>query len=131
MSSPARTLEPMSTDSGSDDRGTRLRVLRDDTRTRLEALEAAVAQLRSDRGTDVADDEHDPEGVTLSTEWARLEGLREAALRELAQIDEALARRGGDTDGVCEDCGRDIPLARLQVRPTATRCVDCAARAGV
>ena len=35
-----------------------------------------MAELRIDRSVDTADDEHDPEGVTLSTEWARLAGLR-------------------------------------------------------
>src|SRR5690606_33395412 len=70
-----------------------LEALRSSAAARLAGLEASIAQLRSDRGSDNADDEHDPEGVTLSSEWARLEGLRGAALRELAEIDDVLARR--------------------------------------
>ena len=107
-----------------------LEVLRSSAAARLTGLEAAIAQLRSDRGSDNADDEHDPEGVTLSSEWARLEGLRGAALRELAEIDAVLARRRSGSDGICIDCGRSIPPERLAVRPTATRCVACAERAG-
>lgn len=114
-----------------DERGAQLHALRADAMARLEALDAAIAQLRSDRGTDNADDEHDPEGVTLSSEWARLVGLRGAAARELEQIDAAIAHRGAGDDGRCIDCGRSIPLARLQARPTATRCVECAEKAGV
>jgi RNA polymerase-binding transcription factor DksA len=115
----------------SSERDADLEALRSSAAERLARLDASIAQLRSDRGSDNADDEHDPEGVTLSSEWARLEGLRGAALRELAEIDAVLARRRSGSDGICIDCGRSIPPERLAVRPTATRCVDCAARAGV
>ena len=27
--------------------------------------------------------------------------------------------------GICEDCGREIALARLQARPIARRCIKC------
>ena len=96
---------------------------------RLGALEGAIAELRRDRAGDPADDEHDPEGVTLSTEWSRLEGLRTGAIEERAEIDAALTRLDEGRYGVCIDCGRAIPAARLEARPTALRCVDCAAKA--
>jgi DnaK suppressor protein len=97
---------------------------------RLTAMDATIAELRADRGADVADDEHDPEGVTLSGEWARVVGLHEAAARELAEIDDAVQRWEAGSYGVCVDCGRGIPIARLRVRPFATRCVSCAEKAG-
>lgn len=116
--------------------GTRneLRELLDELRAqataRLAAMDATIAELRADRGADVADDEHDPEGVTLSGEWARIAGLHEAAVREIAEIDDAVQRWVAGTYGVCVDCGRGIPVARLRVRPFATRCVSCAEKAG-
>ena len=113
-----------------DGRDAELATLRADALARLTALDAAVAQLRADRSSDTADDEHDPEGVTLSSEWARLEGLRSAAQRDLEEVDAVVARRRSGFDGVCSDCGRSIPIARLRARPTATRCVECATRAG-
>lgn len=116
--------------ASSDDRSAQLSALRDEAVERLRRLDDDIAQLRSDRGTDNADDEHDPEGVTLSAEWARLEGLRDGAVRELAEIDAALARVAAGDDGRCVDCGRRIPIGRLIARPAATRCVDCATRAG-
>ncbi|MFH8252399.1 TraR/DksA family transcriptional regulator [Microbacterium sp. B2969] len=97
---------------------------------RLEALDAEIAELRIDRGRESADDEHDPEGATLSGEWSKLAGLRDAAAAELVDIDAASARLADGSYGVCIDCGRKIPAARLEARPTATRCVDCAAKAG-
>ncbi|PRB03411.1 molecular chaperone DnaK [Microbacterium sp. MYb72] len=76
------------------------------------------------------DDEHDPEGVTLSSEWSRLTGLADAAASELRQVDEALARLDTGDYGVCAVCGQRIPAARLEVRPFATHCVACAEKLG-
>lgn len=93
---------------------------------RLARLDADTAGLRTDRATDVADDEHDPEGATLSGEWSRLTGLRQEAEREVADVDDALARMDAGAYGVCADCGRGIPIDRLRALPTARRCVSCA-----
>jgi len=97
---------------------------------RVAAIDETLQELRADRGSDVADDEHDPEGVTLSGEWSRAVALEEAARREIAEIDDAVKRWEDGTYGVCVDCGRGIPIARLRVRPFATRCVSCAEKAG-
>jgi len=93
-------------------------------------MDEAVADLRADRGSAVADDEHDPEGVTLSGEWARATALQDAARREIGEIDDALQRWEAGAYGVCGDCGRGIPVARLRARPFATRCIACAEKAG-
>ena len=103
----------------------------------IAAAETRVDRLRRDRSEiieqvalDNVDDEHDPEGVTLSAEWSRLEGLRGAAERELLEIDAALARSASGAYGMCVSCGRPIPAARLEARPDATRCVACATASG-
>jgi len=44
----------------------------------------------------------------------------------LKQIRAAQARIDDDTFGQCERCQRTIPTARLEVRPWATTCVECA-----
>nr|WP_246414608.1 TraR/DksA C4-type zinc finger protein [Microbacterium thalassium] len=97
----------------------------------MSRIEREMAVLRADRAGESADDEHDPEGDTLAAEWSRLEGLRTAVRAELTDIDGALVRVRAGTYGACADCGRAIPAARLEVRPTATRCVSCASRAGL
>lgn len=38
---------------------------------------------------------------------------------------DALRRIQEGTYGICTDCGKRIPPARLQVKPEATRCVTC------
>lgn len=102
--------------------------LRAEASARADALAATLAELTADRSGSNDDDEHDPEGVTLSSEWSRLTGLAEGASAELDQIDDALARVDTGHYGVCVDCGNPIPVERLEVRPFAERCVTCAAK---
>lgn len=95
----------------------------------LERLDADDADLRHDRADATADDEHDPEGVTLSSEWQRVEAVRAATRVELDQVRAARARVLNGTYGVCIGCGEPIPAARLEAVPSATMCVACASRA--
>ena len=73
------------------------------------------------------DDEHDPEGQTTAVDRSRTEALLAGAERHLEDLDAAELRLEEGTYGVCEVCRRQIPLARLEVRPTARTCVDHAA----
>jgi DnaK suppressor protein len=101
---------------------------RGELQRQLDVLDSQLAMLREARGDEVADDEHDPEGPTLSAEWSRVEGQREDVAAELRALADALARVEAGTYGVCVSCGRPIPAARLEVRPGADRCVPCASR---
>lgn len=51
--------------------------------------------------------------------------IKDLFARQLDAIDTALARISDGSYGLCENCGREIPLERLEVLPTATRCVNC------
>jgi len=55
---------------------------------------------------------------------AKAQGARRA--QRLKLIDAALARMESGDYGFCAECGEDIPVKRLEVDPTFTRCVDCA-----
>ena len=107
-----------------------LRRLRQEAATRADEAAAALAELTREREGSNDDDEHDPEGVTLSSEWAFLSAGAQAAAERLAQIDEALEREQAGTYGICADCGTPIPAARLEIRPFAQRCVPCAEKRG-
>ncbi|MFL5815822.1 MAG: TraR/DksA family transcriptional regulator [Bdellovibrionia bacterium] len=43
----------------------------------------------------------------------------------LKKINEAIRRISEGCFGECEECGDDIELRRLEVRPTATLCLGC------
>ncbi|HYJ49356.1 MAG TPA: TraR/DksA C4-type zinc finger protein [Microbacterium sp.] len=99
---------------------------RRDLQIRLESVLSQLAAIRDARSGATDDDEHDPEGSTLSTEWSRAEGQRADVTRELADLDAALARVAEGRYGLCVSCGNTIPLERLRLLPAATLCVPCA-----
>lgn len=93
---------------------------------RIKRLESDLRDLMRARRDGSDDDEHDPEGVPLSSEWSRLTGLLEAARSNARQIDEAVVRLEEGSYGLCVGCGKPIPIERLEVRPFAESCVPCA-----
>ncbi|HET7356006.1 MAG TPA: TraR/DksA C4-type zinc finger protein [Nocardioidaceae bacterium] len=73
-----------------------------------------------------ADDEHDPEGSTIAFERSQLGALIEQARSRVREVEAAQARLADGSYGMCESCGRPIAAGRLEARPTARRCIDCA-----
>lgn len=102
---------------------------REELTARLAAIEARLAAIRAARSGANDDDEHDPEGSTLSTEWSRAEGQRADATRELIELDAALTRVRTGTYGICASCGTAIPRERLRLLPASMLCVRCASSA--
>jgi RNA polymerase-binding protein DksA len=43
----------------------------------------------------------------------------------LAEIDAALQRIESGTYGICTNCGKEIPVQRLEASPAASLCIDC------
>ena len=79
-------------------------------------------------GGDIIDFASDTAFGELSSQLAEVES------RELRCVEVALERCQQGTYGKCEACNCNIPLARLQVLPYATFCIECkrkAEKAGV
>jgi DnaK suppressor protein len=53
--------------------------------------------------------------------------LSDLELRELARMNQAVARLHNGQYGLCSDCKADIPFDRLKAEPWALRCIDCEA----
>jgi RNA polymerase-binding protein DksA len=51
--------------------------------------------------------------------------LGENSEQVLGEIDAALARIEAGTYGTCTNCGKEIPLDRLEAYPAAALCIDC------
>ena len=62
---------------------------------------------------------------SVVTILSRLSGQEK---RELDEVYAAQARLETGTFGICEGCGRPVPLARLRALPAARTCVACQAR---
>lgn len=91
-------------------------------------LVRAIADMREARSLTFTDDEHDPEGSTVSLDQVRDTALLHQTERTLAELRAAQQRLAAGTYGVCERCGQVIPAERLLARPEARLCVPCAAR---
>lgn len=105
----------------------RITARRREVQAQLEEIDRDLAALRREREGLNDDDEHDPDGVPLSSQWSRLEGLRQTRHAALADIDDAAARWERGEYGRCSVCGTPIAPARLAARPEATTCIDHAA----
>jgi len=75
---------------------------------------------------DWTDEEHDPEGFTLTFAWQQAEGARGEHLAELRELEAAGSRVDAGRFGICASCGLPIPHAQLELRPARTTCVSCA-----
>ena len=72
------------------------------------------------------DDEHDTEGATIAVERQMAASLDREAAGRLALIDRAVARVDAGTYGRCLGCGGTISDGRLEARPAAELCIECA-----
>jgi len=60
---------------------------------------------------------------------ASLEGQAALLAGEIASVKRALARIEDGSYGECVGCGENIASARLEARPEAALCIDCARQA--
>ena len=75
------------------------------TSRRLAALTDDYASVVAASRDTNADDEHDPEGMTIAFERSQVDALVRQAREHLAEIDAAIARLETGTYGLCEVCG--------------------------
>jgi DnaK suppressor protein len=51
--------------------------------------------------------------------------IRDRERKLISKIKGALDRLDNGTYGICEECGEDISVERLEARPVTTLCIDC------
>jgi DnaK suppressor protein len=74
---------------------------------------------------DIQFDDESGEGGTVTVDRERDLALSAQALVAVDEIDHALAKMATNTYGICENCGRLIPKARLEALPYARLDIDC------
>lgn len=102
---------------------------------RLESERSHLTEELNSRLAQGATEEHEgsPFGKReeTATESSQLESRLAAGrhIREqLAQVERALEKLSKGTYGLCDSCGKPIPLARLEAIPQANLCLECRAR---
>ena len=102
-----------------------------DTAAAKARLEAELAELEA-RAARIAEDLAEPlnadsgEQAVEMEDDASLEGQGALIAKEIASVKRALGRIADGTYGECVRCGEDIAAARLEARPEAALCIDCA-----
>jgi DnaK suppressor protein len=101
-------------------------------RERAEEIAARRAQLdrsSGDMNTELADYDQHPADDGTETHEQELDETTDMMLAaEAENVELALRRLGEGNYGVCTDCGKEIPRARLEAMPEAVRCLDDQAR---
>ncbi len=89
--------------------------------------EAQGEQSRVDRAHDMIQQRGSVERQHSSDREVDL-ALSDQSVVELARIEAALAKIETSGYGECDECGVDIPYARLKIEPATQHCVDCKSR---
>ncbi|MEW6056281.1 MAG: TraR/DksA C4-type zinc finger protein [Bdellovibrionota bacterium] len=63
--------------------------------------------------------------IDLNTDY--LLNFADRERKELLEIQDALARMSRGVYGICESCGTDVNVERLEKLPYARNCIDCQA----
>ncbi len=97
-----------------------------------EKLEAIKAEVYSDVEETLTEMTSQSGNIPDPNDRATMESDRSFELRIrgrerrlVDKVEEALARIEDGSYGICDDCGEDIAIKRLQARPVAKFCIDC------
>jgi len=63
--------------------------------------------------------------ATAETDRNFMLRLRSREQKLIKKIDDALDRIDNRTFGICDDCGMEINIKRLEARPVTTLCIEC------
>ena len=100
-------------------------------RSRLQAslteLETRLTNIARDL-SDVPDRDWEEQAIEVEDDEA-LEHQAALVEQEIESVKRALARINDGTYGQCVRCGEEIAPARLEARPEAALCIDCARKA--
>jgi RNA polymerase-binding protein DksA len=95
----------------------------------IDEIQAEQEEVRlTETSSDRSPDPNTAEGGSLTIELEMELSLAKNAEDLLGKVDEALIRIDEGSYGDCSECGRPIPVARLEVLPYTKFCVECASR---
>jgi DnaK suppressor protein len=77
-------------------------------------------------GTGMSFDEGFADSGQVTAERGEVEALANSLVETLTEVEHALEKFDAGTFGVCEQCGDPIPDARLEAKPAARLCINCA-----
>jgi RNA polymerase-binding protein DksA len=95
----------------------------------IEEIRAELARSEDQRYVDLAGRVADSGEAAVADLLVDLDAaMTDRDVRELREVEAALARMDDGSYGECRDCGVDIDPARLRANPIAMRCIGCQTR---
>jgi len=105
----------------------------------LSDLRASLEQERSDlrarlgemgllSGGELSFDQNFADSSQVTAERGEVEALAGKLREALNDVEAALVKLDNGTFGDCERCGQPIPPARLEAKPAARLCMECASK---
>jgi len=92
---------------------------------RLESLLAQAEQTVSGMSDQKANFPDPTPRASLQSDRNFMLRIRDRERKLIMKIEDALERIENGTYGICENCGEEISIKRLKVRPVTTLCIKC------
>jgi DnaK suppressor protein len=100
-------------------------------RAHLEEERTALRAQLSELGLGAVGREYDSnfaDSSQVTAERGETEALAKSLNDALADVEHALEKFSDSSYGLCESCRKPIAPARLEAKPAARLCIDCASR---
>ena len=91
----------------------------DDLKAKADVPATSLAPLLRDESLDFADQASMESGTDMALH------IKEREAKLVLKVTDALERLENGTFGICEECGEEISMKRLEARPVTTLCIQC------
>ena len=93
-----------------------------------ESLRGQLAELGFGESRGLDYDQNFADSSQVTAERGEAEALAKSLSETLTEVERALEKFDAGTYGTCENCGQPISPARLEAKPAARRCINCASQ---
>jgi DnaK suppressor protein len=91
-------------------------------------LRARLAEMGLLSGGELSFDQNFADSSQVTAERGEVEALAGNLRESLTDVEAALVKMENGTFGICENCGQPISPDRLEAKPAARLCMECASR---
>ena len=91
-------------------------------------LRARLAEMGLLSGGELSFDQNFADSSQVTAERGEVEALAGNLRESLGDVEDALVKLDNGTFGTCESCGQPISPDRLEAKPAAKLCMECASR---
>src|SRR5438270_7225467 len=93
-----------------------------------ESPRAQLAELGFGENGGLDNDQNFDDSSQVTAERGEAEALAKSLQETLSGVEHALSKFEAGSYGTCENCGQPISPARLEAKPAARHCMNCASK---